>query len=66
LLPNLKYRCKKYLRLKEKEDFRTIEIPLEVHLSRKELLSLIKGVKKEEVAILFGDHKNSVSNCVKQ
>jgi transposase len=50
----------------EKEDFRTIEDTIRSSYRKKAINLIKKGVKKGEIAILFGVNKNTVSNWCKQ
>ena len=49
----------------EKEDFRTIDDTVRSSYRKKGIALINKGMKKGEVAILFGVNKNTVSNWVK-
>jgi len=50
----------------EKEDFRTIDDTIRSSYRKKAIGLIKKGVKKGEIAILFGVNKNTVSNWCKQ
>jgi transposase len=50
----------------EKEDFRTIEDPIQSSCRRKAINLIGQVVKKGEIAILFGVTKITVSNWCKQ
>ena len=51
-----------YICLMEKDDFRTLDDAI-ISTYRKKAIGLIKkGVKKGEIAILFGVNKNTISN----
>jgi transposase len=50
----------------EKEDFRTIEDTIRSSYRKKAINLIGKGVRKGEIAILFGVNKNTVSNWCKQ
>lgn len=50
----------------EKEDFRTIDDTIRSSYRKKALALIKKGVKKGDIAILFGVNKNTVSNWCKQ
>jgi transposase len=49
----------------EKEDFRTIDDTVRSSYRKKGIALINKGMKKGDVAILFGVNKNTVSNWVK-
>lgn len=50
----------------EKEDFRTIDDTIRSSYRKKAFALINKGVKKGDIAILFGVNKNTVSNWCKQ
>lgn len=50
----------------EKEDFRTVEDTIRSSYRKKAINLIRQGVKKGEIAILFGVNKNTVSNWCKQ
>lgn len=49
----------------EKEDFRTLDDSIRISYRKRAIALIKKGVKKGEIAILFGVNKNTVSNWVK-
>lgn len=49
----------------EKEDFRTLEDTVRSSYRKKAITLIKKGVKKGEIAILFGVNKNTISNWCK-
>ena len=50
----------------EREDFRTIDDTIRSSYRKKALALIKKGIKKGDIAILFGVNKNTVSNWCKQ
>ena len=50
----------------EKEDFRTLNDNIRSSYRKKAISLIKKGVKKGEIAILFGVNKNTISNWCKQ
>lgn len=49
----------------EKEDFRTVDDSIRSSYRKKALSLIKKGVRKGEIAVMFGVNKNTVSNWVK-